>query len=225
MRLLLVEDNAELTRWLATALTQAGYAVDCVADGQSADNILNTTQYDVVVLDRLLPRMDGLTVLKRLRQRRSTVPVLMLTALADMTDRVAGMNDGADDYLAKPFALLELEARLRSLVRRAHGYHSPVIQCGPLQFDSVSRGFSLNESPLPLTPREHSVLEALILRAGKTVSKEALFEKVFNFDANVGVESIEIYIHRLRKKIDVPGIRIVTLRGLGYLLEAENAHG
>ena len=125
MRLLLVEDNVQLSKWLANALGKAGYAVDCVADGESADAILTSSNYDIVILDRLLPRMGGLTVLQRLRQRRSTVPVLMLTALADMKDRVAGMNDGADDYLGKPFALLELEARLRSLLRRVHGFMSP----------------------------------------------------------------------------------------------------
>jgi two-component system, OmpR family, response regulator TctD len=220
MRLLLVEDNPELAKWLATALTQAGYAVDAVADGVAADATLSTTQYDVVVLDRLLPRMDGLTVLKRLRERQSNVPVLMLTALTDLNERIRGMDEGADDYLGKPFALSELEARLRSLLRRAHGHTAPSIDCGPLRLDSVARSFTLNGQLLALTPREHAVLEALLLRSGRAVSKEALFEQVFNFDSSAGIETIEIYVHRLRKKLDVPGIAIVTLRGLGYVLEA-----
>jgi two-component system, OmpR family, response regulator TctD len=223
LRLLLVEDNTDLSTWLSTALTQSGYAVDCVGDGIAADTILATNEYDVIVLDRLLPRMDGMTILKRLRQRRSNTPVLMLTALAAMHERVVGMNEGADDYLAKPFALLELEARLRALVRRSQGRHRARIACGPLIYDDVSRSFELGDQRLNFTPREHALLETLIQRAGKPVGKEVLFEHVFNQESNTNLEAIEIYVHRLRKKLEGSGVRVVTLRGLGYLLEPFNA--
>ncbi|MBL8483302.1 MAG: response regulator, partial [Rhodocyclaceae bacterium] len=180
--------------------------------------------YDVVVLDRGLPRMDGFTVLRRMRARGDRVPVLMLTARGDVADRVAGMDQGADDYLVKPFALEELEARLRGLVRRAHGMESTVLRLGPLSMDSVGRAFHLDGRLLTLTPREHAVLETLMLRVGKPISKESLYEKVFNYDAQANTDAVEIYVSRVRKKIEHPDLHIVTLRGLGYLLELRKQH-
>lgn len=220
MRLLLIEDSAELAKWLAKALQGNGYAVDMAHDGQDADHLLFTQSYDAVILDLELPSMDGLTVLRRLRARGSTVPVMVLTARGELSDRVAGLNLGADDYLAKPFELAELEARLHALIRRAHGVGAPSITLGPLTYESVGRVFTLGGATLALRPKEHAVLEVLLLRSGKAISKEKLFEKVFSVDATTGQDVVEIYIHRLRKHLLNSGISIVTLRGLGYLLEA-----
>ena len=219
MRLLLIEDSAELAKWLAKALHGSGYAVDLTHDGQAADHLLFSQPYDAVILDLGLPTMDGLTVLRRLRARGNSVPVMVLTARGELNDRITGLNLGADDYLAKPFELSELEARLHALIRRAHGISAPVIELGPLSYESVSRVFSLNGNTLVLRPKEHAVLEVLLLRAGKAISKEKLFDKVFSVDATTGQDVVEIYIHRLRKQLVNSGISIVTLRGLGYLLE------
>ncbi|MEP6964650.1 MAG: response regulator [Polaromonas sp.] len=220
MRLLLIEDSAELAKWLAKALQGGGYAVDLAHDGKDADHLLFSQPYDAVILDLGLPSMDGLTVLRRLRARGNAVPVMVLTARGELSDRVAGLNLGADDYLAKPFELAELEARLHALIRRTHGVSAPLITLGPLSYESVGRVFKLAGSTLVLRPKEHAVLEVLLLRGGKAISKEKLFEKVFSVDATTGQDVVEIYIHRLRKQLHNSGIAIVTLRGLGYLLEA-----
>ena len=220
MRLLLIKDSAELAKWLAKALQGGGYAVDLAHDGKDADHLLFSQPYDAVILDLGLPSMDGLTVLRRLRARGNAVPVMVLTARGELSDRVAGLNLGADDYLAKPFELAELEARLHALIRRAHGVSAPLITLGPLSYESVGRVFTLAGSTLVLRPKEHAVLEVLLLRGGKAISKEKLFEKVFSVDATTGQDVVEIYIHRLRKQLHGSGVSIVTLRGLGYLLEA-----
>ena len=219
MRLLLVEDSEKLSAWLAKALQQGGYAVDVVHDGGQADRVLGTETYDAVVLDLELPTLDGLSVLRRLRGRGSSTPVLVLTARGALDDRVAGLNLGADDYLAKPFDLAELEARLHALIRRAHGAGTPLLTLGPLSYETSGRVFKLGGQLLPLRPKEHAVLEALLLRAGKAMSKEQLFDKVFAADTTTGQDVVEIYIHRLRKQLAGSGVGIVTLRGLGYLLE------
>ncbi|WP_137936288.1 response regulator [Chitinivorax sp. B] len=221
MRILLVEDHLPLAESLYKALTQAGFAVDCMHNGEDADHVLRTQDYALVILDLALPRLDGWEVLKRLRGRRNRVPVLILTAHGSVEDRVRGLDLGADDYLAKPFDLVELEARVRALIRRSHGMDSAQIGCGPLAYDSVSRVFSLGNQPLNLTPREHAVLEILILKGGKPVGKDALSEKIFGLDELSSADAIEIYVHRLRKKLDGSGVAIVTLRGLGYLLEVK----
>ncbi len=223
MRILLAEDNAKLADWLGKALTQTGYAVDCIHDGASADHALMTEPYDAVILDLGLPRVDGMEVLRRLRERGTPVPVLILTAKADLDDRVQGLNLGADDYLAKPFQLAELEARIKALIRRAHGSANPHIRLGPLDYDSAGRLFRLNGLPLALRPKEHAVLEALVLRAGRVVGRESLFEKAFNLDATANPEAVEIYVCRLRKKLEGSGVSIVTVRGLGYVLETAPA--
>lgn len=220
MRLLLIEDSAELAKWLAKALQGGGYAVDMAHDGKDADHLLFTQSYDAVILDLELPSMDGLTVLKRLRARGATVPVMVLTARGELSDRITGLNLGADDYLAKPFELAELEARLHALIRRAHGVSAPLITLGPLSYESVGRVFKLGGATLALRPKEHAVLEVLLLRGGKAISKDKLFEKVFSVDATTGADVVEIYIHRLRKQLADSGVAIITLRGLGYLLEA-----
>ncbi|MBR0567042.1 response regulator [Azoarcus sp. L1K30] len=219
MRLLLVEDHADLAEWVSKALNHAGYAVDVMSRGDHADHALLTQPYDVVVLDLSLPGLDGLEVLKRMRARETTAhtPVLVLTARGSTEDRVRGLNLGADDYLPKPFDLSELEARIKALLRRA-GNLVPVVRIGRLEFDTGSRLARVDGKPLALTPRELAVLEVLISRQGRPVARETLFEKVFAFDEEARAEAIEIYVHRLRKKLDGSGAVVTTLRGLGYLL-------
>jgi two-component system response regulator TctD len=190
-------------------------------DGHSADYVLSTQDYALLILDLGLPRMDGLEVLRRLRERRNPLPVLILTAHGSVEDRVKGLDLGADDYLAKPFELSELEARARALIRRSYGHDTAQLRCGPLGFDSVSRVFTLAGNNLELTNRERAVLEVLMLRDGKAVSKTALMEKIFGIDESVNPNAIEIYVHRLRRKLEGSGVTIATLRGLGYLLEVQ----
>ena len=222
MRILLVEDHAELSRWVSKALQDARLTVECAMNGADADALLHTQEYALVILDLTLPKMDGLEVLKRMRARGSKTPVLVLTARGGLNERVQGLNLGADDYLAKPFELVELEARVKALLRRSQGNEAVVLSCGALAFDTVSRMFTYFGAPLALTPREHSVLEVLITRAGRAVPKEKLFDEVFALDDDANLDAIEIYVHRLRKKLEraeAGRVAITTLRGLGYLLE------
>lgn len=221
MRLLLVEDDRELADWLAKTLRQSQYAVDVAHDGEDAELALKTGEYALVVLDLSLPRRNGLDVLKRLRGRGDAVPVIVLTANASLDGRVTGLNHGADDYLAKPFEVEELEARIRANLRRANFQTHPRIVCGDLALDSNTRLFSLGGAGLALTPREHAVLEQLILKAGRTVSKAQLSAAIYDFDDDADASAIEIYVHRLRKKLEGARAQIVTLRGLGYLLRHE----
>jgi two-component system, OmpR family, response regulator TctD len=222
VRLLLVEDNPDLAVWLTRALARARYSVDCAADGTDAEHILRAEKYDVVVLDLGLPRLGGHEVLKRLRARGSKVPVLVLTANTTLHARVSSLDFGADDYLAKPFELDELEARLRSLVRRAQGYADPIIQCGDLRYDGRTRIFSIRERDLVLTPRENALLEALILKMGRTMSKVSLAASLFALDVDASNDAIEVYVHRVRKKLEGSNAVIITLRGLGYILKSHD---
>ena len=225
MRILLVEDHTELSHWLAKALRDAHLTVECADNGADADALLHTQDYALVILDLTLPRMDGLEVLKRLRARggaRGQTPVLILTARGGLEERVQGLNLGADDYLSKPFELAELEARVKALLRRSVGNETLVHSCGALTFDTVTRMFTYAGSALALTPREHAVLETLITRSGRAVAKEKLFDEVFALADDVNLDAIELYIHRIRKKLDkFPDARamIVTLRGIGYLMQ------
>lgn len=220
MRILLVEDDIPLADLLSRALREAQFAVDCMHDGIDADHVLRTQHYAAVILDLGLPRLSGVDVLRRLRARNAKLPVLIISARGSVQDRVQGLNLGADDYLPKPFELSELEARLRALIRRAHGHDSPIVSCGSLQYDGNTRLFSMRNKRLALTPREHAVLEVLMMGLGKTVSKDRLAEQIFTLDQESGAEAIEIYVHRLRKKLTRSDVSIVTLRGLGYMLEA-----
>jgi len=220
MRALLVEDNERLVRSLSAGLGAAGMVLDCVGDGLHADQLLQTEDYDVVVLDLALPGIGGHEVLRRVRARGNDVPVLILTASGETPERVRGLNAGADDYLAKPFELSELVARLRAIARRRVGRAHAVFAIGRLQYDSTAMRFRIGEQPLALPPREHGVLEALITHAGRPVGKPALSAALCSLDDAVSVEAVEIYIHRLRKKLEGSGTGIRTLRGLGYLLEA-----
>lgn len=226
MRILLVEDHTELQHWLSKALRDANLSVECADNGADADSLLLTQEYALVILDLTLPRMDGLEVLKRLRARGGKTPVLILTARGGLEDRVQGLNLGADDYLAKPFELVELEARVKALLRRSAGNESLVYECGALRFDTVSRMFSYFGENLQLTPREYAVLEALITHGGKPMGKEKLFDQVFSLADDANLDAIDLYIHRVRKKLDrkEPGAAaITTLRGIGYLLQPAEA--
>jgi two-component system response regulator TctD len=221
MRLLLVEDNRELADWLARTLRQAQYTVDVVHDGEDAEHALAFGEHALVILDLSLPKLGGLEVLKGLRARGDRVPVIVLTANASLDGRVRGLDAGADDYLAKPFEIEELEARIRAQLRRANNRTEPVVACGDLVLDTNTRLFRLAGSLLALTPREHAVLEQLMLKAEHTVSKAMLSAAIYDFETDADPSAIEIYVHRLRKKIEGGNVRIVTLRGLGYLLKAE----
>jgi two-component system response regulator TctD len=218
MRLLVVEDNKDLAAWLGKALRQAQYVVDIAHDGEDADHMLKVAEYAAVVLDLSLPKLDGLTLLKRLRQSGNKVPVIILTANASLDGRVSGLDSGADDYLAKPFEITELEARLRAVVRRGQDRASSEIVVGDLRFSGGTKQFFVAGNALQLTPREYAVLQHLVMKAGTTVSKAALSDSVFGFDDDADPSSIEIYVHRLRKKLEGSTAQIATLRGLGYLL-------
>jgi two-component system response regulator TctD len=220
MRVLLVEDNPKLAQTLQQGLSGAGMVTDTVHDGLHADQLLAHEDYDVVVLDLALPGLPGLEVLRRARARDNAVPVLILTASGETADRVHGLNEGADDYLAKPFDLAELVARLRAIARRRVGRAHAVFECGRLRYDTVSRIFSVDGNALSLPPREHAVLELLVAHPGSPVSKQVLCDRMCTLDESVSPEAIDIYIHRLRKRLEGGGMRIRTLRGLGYLLEA-----
>ena len=222
MRLLLAEDNRELAHWLEKALVQAGFAVDAVSDGRAADQLLQSEQYALAVLDIGMPELDGLTVVQRLRKRGQTLPVLLLTARSAVAERVAGLNAGADDYLSKPFELEELDARLRALLRRSEGQVQEVQQLGDLAFHDEGF-FMLSGQRLALTPREHALLTVLMYRRQRPVSRQQLFEQIFSLNDEVSPESIDLYVHRLRKKLQDSNVRITTLRGLGYLLEYRDA--
>lgn len=222
MRILIVEDNLELADWLAKALRQSQYAVDVAHDGEDARHALQVADYAAVILDLSLPKIDGMTVLKQMRRSGHTVPVIILTANATLDGRVNGLDSGADDYLAKPFEIAELEARIRAVVRRGHNRAAPEIMIGDLIFDGATRQFRLKGEALPLTPREHTVLECLALKAGQTVSKSALCESMFGFDDDADAGAVEVYVHRVRKKLEGSRAQIATLRGLGYLLREFN---
>ncbi|MTJ84218.1 MAG: response regulator [Telmatospirillum sp.] len=221
MRILLVEDNVELANWIAKLLRTDKFAVDCVHDGEDADHVLRINEYSLVILDLSLPGMDGLEVLRRLRQRNSDVPVIILTANSSLRGRITGLDEGADDYLAKPFEITELEARIRVQLRRAANRAAPILQFGDLSLDARTREFTLAGHPLPLPPREHAVLEFLIHKPGKTVSKSQISGSVFDFDDEADESAIEVYVHRLRKKLEGSRVQIRTLRGLGYALHAD----
>lgn len=223
MRILLVEDNRSLSEWLARTLHRDKYTVDCVYNGADADHLLLTQQYELVILDLSLPKLLGSEVLKRLRARHNNVPVLILTANNSVEGRIVGLNNGADDYMAKPFDVHELEARIRALLRRSNQQKNPILECGSLSYDSNTRVFAIAGTALSLAPREHAVLEILIMKMGKTVSKQALADGLFTMSEEASQDAIEVYIHRLRKKLEAGDAAIMTLRGLGYLLQQRHA--
>lgn len=218
MRLLLVEDNAELAHWVVTLLRDEHFAVDCVSDGESADLVLATQHYDAVLLDMRLPGISGKDVLSRLRRRRDNVPVLMLTAHGSTDDKVSCFGIGADDYVVKPFDARELVARIIALIRRRSSECADEVTCGDLYYRFSSREFYRHGFSLSLRRREHAILETLILRQGKTVSKGQLMESVFSLDDEASTDVIDTYIHRLRRHLTGSSAQIMTLRGFGYVM-------
>jgi two-component system OmpR family response regulator len=218
MRILLAEDDRIIADGLCRSLRQGGYAIDCTYNGIDADTALLTNTYDLLILDLGLPRLPGLDVLRRLRARQSGTPVLILTALDGIDDRVKGLDLGADDYMAKPFELAELEARVRALSRRSSGT-SRMIQCGSLAFDQTDRCALVNGEMLDLSARELGLLEIFLSRAKRLVSKDQLVDHLCGWGEEVSHNAIEVYVHRLRKKLESTGVNIITVRGLGYYLE------
>ncbi|MGV3582040.1 MAG: response regulator [Methylophilus sp.] len=222
MRIFIVEDDLVLADGLKNSLMQSGYAVDLVNNGDSADQILSYQNFDLILLDLGLPKLSGFEILKRLRARKSLTPVLILTANDHISDRVKGLDLGADDYLSKPFELAELEARIRALIRRGQTGGSAVLTVGQLTLDTASHTATYNNNNLNLSARELAVLEILMSKAGKVVNKEQMLEKLCNFDEDISDNALEVYLHRLRKKLESSSIQIRTIRGLGYLLESVN---
>ena len=218
MRILLVEDDKLLADALSRALVQSAYAVDACATGEQADSALIAHSYDLVILDIGLPGLSGLDVLRRLRSRKTQVPVLMLTALDALADRVRGLDLGADDYLAKPFDLPELEARVRALLRRGT-QSSLFLQHGRLRLDTVGRRVFHDDQPVELSARELAVFELLLMREGRVVSKEHMVNHLYGWGDEVGANAIEVYVYRIRKKLEPLGCEIRTVRGMGYLME------
>jgi two-component system response regulator TctD len=222
MRILLAEDEHALGQWLARALEQAGFRVDWRDDGRLVERALVDHDYDALVLDLGLPGRSGHELLRTLRAQDRRLPVLVLTARDSLAERVGTLNEGADDFLAKPFALAELEARLTALIRRARGTEHPRLACGALQFDAATRQFTLADEVLALSPREHALLRALITRPGEPLTRQQLGDRVFGDDDDVQPSAIDVLLHRLRKRLEGSGVRIHTYRGLGYVLEPDS---
>jgi two-component system OmpR family response regulator len=221
MRILLVEDDVILGNATSIYLRNIGYVIDWARDGKQADLALHNEVYDAVVLDLGLPQLDGLAVLKRLRTRKQQTSVIILTARDSLEDRIAGLDLGADDYLIKPIKLAELAARIRAQLRRQHATLSSIIEYPPLSLNTKDRLVTYKNQPFALSPRELSLLETLLLRVGKVVSKENFLENISDWDESLGTNAIEVYMHRLRKKLLSVGIEVRTVRGLGYMLDSQ----
>jgi two-component system response regulator QseB len=221
MRLLLVEDDAMIGDSIRKGLRQEGFVVDWVQDGTAAATALQCEAYAAVLLDLGLPRKDGFTLLHEIRSRKSRVPVLIITARAAVADRVKGLDDGADDYLVKPFDLDELAARIRALLRRQAGRSEPVATFGKLALDPSARKVSYGGRPIPVSAREYSLLEALLERPGAALSRGQLEQRIYGWGEEVASNSVEVHVHNLRKKLGEEAIR--TVRGVGYALAGEAA--
>ncbi len=220
MRILVVEDDQDLNRQIKAALAQAGYAVDCALDGEEGHFLGDTESYDAAILDLGLPTLDGLSVLERWRREQRNMPVLILTARDRWSDKVAGMDAGADDYVAKPFHMEELLARVRALLRRQAGFASSEIECGPLRLDTRTARVTCDGAPIKLTSLEFRLLSYLMHHRGRVVPRMELVEHLYEQDFDRDSNTIEVFIGRLRKKI--PGHLIETVRGLGYRLADDN---
>lgn len=218
MKLLLIEDNEQLAHWLVQLLQEQNFVVNHVADGEAADLLLQQSRYDVVLLDLNLPRLSGKGVLRRIRERQDDVAVIVLTATASLDQKVLCLEIGADDYLVKPIEVRELVARIQALMRRQRPGKSNDIACGDLRYDLRTRQFALAGADLVLPPRERSLLETLVLHLGTAVSRQALVDSLFSLDEEASTDAIDLYVHRLRKKLEASSATIITLRGVGFLL-------
>jgi two-component system OmpR family response regulator len=214
LRVLVVEDEVRLSRQLAKALAEAGYAVDCASDGERADFLASTERYDAVVLDLGLPKIDGLTLLRSWRQAGIFAPVLILTARGSWHEKVQGIDGGADDYVAKPFRMEEVLARVRALIRRASGLAKPELRCGPLALDPRTARVSLDGAPVKLTSHEYRVLSYLMHHGDHVVSRSELTEHIYAQDLDRDSNTVEVFVARLRRKLGASFIE--TVRGLGY---------
>ena len=219
MRVLIVEDDKALADGLTRTLRNSGYAVDHAGTGELALRACGEEHYDLIVLDISLPGIDGFEVLRQLRRMRQAGSILILTARDAEADRVHGLDLGADDYVTKPFSLPEFEARVRALIRRGQAIRSPKLQFGKLAVDTAARRAWIGDEDLELTPREWGVLEYLLTRAGKVVSKEQMLQALCSWDDTLTHNAIEVYISRLRNKLHAAGIPIRTVRGFGYMIE------
>jgi two-component system, OmpR family, response regulator len=219
VRVLVVEDDPDLNRQLSQALADAGYAVDSAKDGEDGFFLGDTEPYDAIVLDLGLPKMDGLTILEQWRRNGKIVPVIILTARDRWSDKVSGMDAGADDYLAKPFHMEELLARIRALLRRATGHAKAEIECGPLRLDTKTARVTFDGVTIKLTSHEYRLLAYLMHHNGRVVSRTELVEHLYDQDFDRDSNTIEVFIGRLRKKIPTDLIR--TVRGLGYCLSKD----
>lgn len=221
MRILVVEDSERLRRWVSRGLRDAGFSVDAAADGEQGLHLASTGEYDVMVLDLMLPGIDGLTLLGRLRRSGSALHVLVLTAKDTVEDRVTGLNGGADDYLVKPFAFAELVARIQALVRRQYGVKDPRIVAGGLEIDTAQRIVRRREQPVALRPREYALLEFLALHRGRLVSRSEIEQHIYDERVQPMSNVVDTAICALRRKVDVPGepSLIETRRGMGYLFD------
>jgi DNA-binding response OmpR family regulator len=218
MRILLAEDDSFLADGLSLVLRESGYAVDHAEDGVQADIALATTGYDLLILDLGLPGMDGLELLSKLRRRGDNLPVIVLTARDSVNDRVRGLDQGANDYLTKPFDVQELEARIRALLRKAWD-NRPSVDIGNFKFDTSTRTVTVNDKIVDLAPRELAVLEQLLKYRGNVVNKDRLLEQLSSWDSELSANALDIAVHRLRKKLDGCGFTIRTLRRLGYVID------
>jgi two-component system OmpR family response regulator len=219
MRILIVEDDSTLGSGISRILQAEGYAVDLMPRGEQAVQAADRERFDLVILDVGLPGIDGFEVLRRLREGAQRMPVLVLTARDTVDDRVHGLDLGADDYMAKPFAMPELVARVRALIRRSQAQSGPRVQHGPLALDTVARRAFLRGAPLDLAAREWAVLEVLLARVERIVSKESIIQAVASWGDELSPNAIEVYVSRLRAKLEPAGIHIRTVRGFGYMLE------
>jgi two-component system, OmpR family, response regulator len=220
MRILVVEDETLLSKQLAAALGEAGYAVDCAGDGERADFLAQTETYDAAILDLGLPKIDGLTLLRRWRESGLAVPVLVLTARGSWSEKVQGIDGGADDYMAKPFRMEEVLARLRGLIRRASGHASPEIRCGSIVLDPRSSKVTLDGATVRLTSHEFRVLSYLMHHRVRVVSQTELTEHIYSQDFDRDSNTVEVFIARLRRKLGASSI--ATVRGLGYRMGGES---
>ncbi|QMV74432.1 response regulator transcription factor [Comamonas piscis] len=225
MKILLVEDNLELAQSLAELLRQHAFVVDHVDCGDAADQLLSQSHYDLLLLDLNLPQLSGKALLRRLRERGDSLPVIVLTASDSLDQKVLCLEIGADDYLVKPVEVRELLARMQAIARRQMPGRENLVRCGNLQLDLRTRLFSVAGEELALPPRERSVLEALMLQNGSALPKQRLMDVIYGMDEEASADAVDLYVHRLRKKLQASDTTIMTLRGVGYLLKQKLAGG